>query len=239
MDIDLDYLVRPVNKIGTNNVRMYKNDYCIVDNVEYFVNNLVKNGFLICSDKKFFTNHRKSYTYWWIKKKKDMTLIHIDAHSDLYGNSLRDLTLLSDIDMGCDNYIWYGIRDGYISKIYWVVPDGLYDLSDPELACRFLGKNILACHNYVDGRLLMKMNVKTRTGDKVIDYTVCTLDKLPEINGVELLTVATSPEFTPEEADAEIFKALELLGASDEEFGRIKKLHFEMNSDYLLNLETK
>lgn len=57
VDIDLDYLVKPVNKTGTNNVRAYRGDSCEVEGVHNFVQSLLSKGLFNCTDKKFFTNH--------------------------------------------------------------------------------------------------------------------------------------------------------------------------------------
>lgn len=228
VDIDLDYLVKPVEKESINNIRIYNNNKSIVDNVEMFVNKLDEKGLLGTSNRKFFTNHRKSYTYWWIAKRQNMTVIHIDAHSDLYRNRNSDLTMLRDTDMGCDDYIWYAIRDGFISKLYWVVPENLYDLSSSSIVKRFIPENMIKYYIYENEILNIIFNVKTRLGNRIIDYKICTIENLPQFKMPELITVATSPEFIPQSADNEIFKALELLGAGNDEIERIKRMHSEM-----------
>lgn len=231
LDIDLDYLVTPVRQKSINNIRVYKNDECSVYDINKFAEQLMKKGLLGAKERKFFTNHRKSYTYWWIKKYMDMTLVHIDAHSDLYRNRSRDLTQLSDTDMSCDDYIWYAIRDGFISRIYWVIPDGLYNLEDKELAYRFISSDMLESCSYTDNMLNINFSIKTRVGEKNIQYSICTLDNLPEFNEIDMLTTATSPEFIPQAADKYIEETLGLLGASCEDIMRIMTLHKEMPSN--------
>lgn len=228
VDIDLDYLIKPVRTKSINNVRLYRNEKCETGDLDAFIDALREKGLLNVKEKKFFTNHRKSYTYWWIKKLTGMTLIHIDAHSDLYRNRSSNLNALRDTDMSCDDYIWYAIRDGFIEKIYWVIPEGLYDLSDGSLPERFIQREMTESTSYSDGVLNIKFKVITRFGEKVIDYTVTTIEKLPVLMGCELLTAATSPEFIPLAADKLIKDALEKLGADGETVERIMKQHFEM-----------
>lgn len=228
LDIDLDYFVKPVKKEGINNVRLYKDEYGEVSGVENTIKILEKKGLLNPYEKKFFTNHRKSYTYWWIKKLENITLIHIDAHSDMYRNKSMDLNFLRDTDMNCDDYIWYAIRDGFISSIYWIPPNGLYDLSQEKIAEKFIPKEILKDYYYEDEILNILLKVNTRKGMKIVDYKITTIDNLPKFDGCNLMTVATSPEFTPEITDKYIFDALKLLGAGDEDVKRIEKIHKDM-----------
>lgn len=231
LDIDLDFLVSPVRQKSINNVRVYKNDKCKISDVDEFIKALNTKGLLNPKDKRFFTSHRKSYTYWWINKLMDMTLIHIDAHSDLYRVKNKALTLLCDSDMGCDDYIWYAIRDGFISKIYWVIPEGLYNLRETDLAKRFISKDMLKNYSYEDNMLKIDFEVETRLGKREIKYSICTLKALPCFDRIDFMTVATSPEFIPQDADMDIYKALKLLGASSEDIERISKMHKDMPSD--------
>lgn len=228
VDIDLDFLVSPVRQKSINNFRIYKYDLCSLIDSNNFVSKLSNKGLLNTKEKKFFTNHRKSYTYWWIKKKRDMTLIHIDAHSDLYRNKNRNLTTLRDTDMGCDDYIWYAIRDGYISRLFWVIPDNLYDLSNATIAEKFISKDMLKEYKFEDNILKIKFQVITRFGRKDLDYWILGIDDLPPIDCCDMLTLATSPEFIPQSADEGIKNTLELLGASEEDVTRIMKIHTEM-----------
>lgn len=228
VDIDLDYLIKPVMQKSINNIRMYKNIPCEISDPKLFIEKIKCRGLLNVKERKFFTNHRKSYTYWWIRKMTDMTLIHIDAHSDLYRNRSSNLTALKDTDMGCDDYIWYGIRDGFISKIFWVVPKGLYNLGNLELSRQFIEESMIIQSSCDNNIMKIKFNVYTRVGEREIDYTICTIDDLPEIESAELLTVATSPEFVPEAADSIFENLLYELGANEEETVRIMNIHRDM-----------
>jgi len=228
VDIDLDFLIKPIKQEGENNRRLYKGENCFVDDIYNFVSKLQSHGLLNSKEKKFFTNHKKSYTYWWIKRTTNNTVIHIDAHSDLYRNKQKDLTLLRDLDMNCDDYMWYAIRDGFISEIYWVVPDNSYDLKDEKVYKKFVPQNLLKSLVIEENLIHYTFDILTRIGEKTIDYFVLTFDKLPYFENIDLVTVATSPEFYSEKADEYIFKALYLLGANDEEIERIKKFHLDI-----------
>ncbi|KRQ86738.1 hypothetical protein ABG79_01490 [Caloramator mitchellensis] len=228
VDIDLDFLVKPIKQEGINNIRKYKGEDCTVSNVENFISTLNNLRLLKAKQKKFFTNHKKSYTYWWINRSLNNTLIHIDAHSDLYRNKQRDLTLLSDTDMNCDDYIWYAIRDGFIEKIYWVVPDDSYNLCDESVVKKFVPSDVLVEMSMKENQVDFLLEVITRYGIKKIQYTVLHLNQLPRFDSIDLLTVATSPEFYSDKADEHIFKALRLLGASEDEIKRIMQFHQEI-----------
>jgi hypothetical protein len=132
------------------------------------------------------------------------------------------------MDMGCDDYIWYGIRDGFISEIFWVVPGGLYDLNNMELAKQFIDESMIMYSSCEDGVMKINFSAVTRVGEREISYTICTIDKLPKIEAAELLTVATSPEFVPEDADIIFEEVLFELGAKDEEVKRIMDMHRNM-----------
>ncbi|SEF78904.1 hypothetical protein SAMN05660865_01015 [Caloramator fervidus] len=228
VDIDLDFLVKPIKQEGINNKRLYKGEECFVSDIEEFILNLKEHGLLNTKQKKFFTNHKKSYTYWWINRSLNNTVIHIDAHSDLYRNKQENLTLLKDTDMNCDDYMWYAIRDGFISKIYWVVPYNSYNLNDPKVAEKFVPQKLVKSINIKNNCIDYTLEVITRLGIKNIEYSILTFENLPNFKEIELLTVATSPEFYSEKADTYIFKALSLLGATEEELERIKKFHEKM-----------
>lgn len=228
LDIDLDYIVKPVEIKSINGIRSYAGNDCSVGGFEILMERLKSLGLDKALDKKFFTSHRKSYTYWWIKKRMDMTLIHIDAHSDLYRNRSYDITGLKDTDMGCDDYIWYALRDGFISRLYWIVPEGLLDFKNKELHRKFISDEMLIDFKNYDDKLEMTFKVLTRIGEKKIPYTICTADKLCIREKPELMTVATSPEFVPLKADESIFSALKELGASYSDVERITKMHTEM-----------
>lgn len=228
VDIDLDYLVKPIKKESINNIRLYRDEECTLDSVENFLEKLKARGLLETREKKFFLSHRKSYTYWWIKKSRNNTLIHIDAHSDMYRNKNRDLTLLRDTDMGCDDYIWYAIRDSFVDRVYWVIPENSYDIYSQEFIERTLPKSMLLGYRHEDNMLKAVLSVNTRDGEKEIEYNITHLEDLSSFNDIEMLTLATSPEFVPLSADFEFERAMRLIGAGEDEVKKIMKSHRDM-----------
>lgn len=124
LDFDMDFFVRPIYKESRDNHRDYLNEPCQLMPMKTFFQTLANKN--LCwkeSDVKIFTSHKKSYTFWWTRKYKNCTLIHIDAHSDFYRPKGRDLMAMGNHEITCYNYIWYAVRDGYVKKIYWVLPE--------------------------------------------------------------------------------------------------------------------
>ena len=124
LDFDMDFFVRPIHKEARDNHRDYLNEPTQLQPMEDFFKMLEsKNLRWEQEDVKLFTNHKKSYTFWWTRKYKDCTLIHIDAHSDFYRPKGRDLMSMGNHEITCYNFIWYAVRDGYVNNIYWVIPE--------------------------------------------------------------------------------------------------------------------
>lgn len=217
LDIDMDYFVAPIENVSVDNVRLYHDRSCTAMPVEPVVRKLKECGLEWERAKiSCFTNHKTSYTHWWISKKQDNILIHIDAHSDMYRNSQRDLRKLSNGDIGCYNYIWYAIRDGYVSEVYWIIPESIKGLMEQQNAAGIINKELIVDSFRDDGGLHIIMNCVLATGEaKQIPVHVCTIDMLPEFNAAcDKVTLATSPEFIPAEADELVFEYIKGFGAS-------------------------
>lgn len=216
LDVDMDFFVLPIELVSVDNIRLYAEKPCETFAVAPFVEKLKQRGLDWHKEHiSCFTNHKTSYTHWWIKKKKNNRLIHIDAHSDLYRNYHKDLRKLSNGDIGCYNYIWYGIRDEYIDEIYWVIPDSIGSLLDVEKACGIIHPDLIKTVNLDDSGLHIWMECVVITGEaKEIPIHVCTIDKLPMMNGTcQKVTLATSPEFIPAASDEMVFEYIEAFGA--------------------------
>ncbi|RYD01915.1 hypothetical protein N752_27710 [Desulforamulus aquiferis] len=137
LDIDLDYFVAPIMKESFLNHRPLKGEnFSYADPFKLF--NILKARGIALGQKRFmFSNHMQSHLRWWLNKSTDNVIIHIDAHSDLYGNSKPDLITLKQL--GCQNYLWHSIREDLVSELYWVFPDGSIDLD----TLRYLVKSLL------------------------------------------------------------------------------------------------
>lgn len=231
LDIDMDFFVEPIEKESVDNQRLFHDKECKVFPVAPLVDKLNEKGLSWDKSKiSCFTNHKTSYTHWWIMKKNACVLIHIDAHSDLYRNSCKDLRLLHNGDIGCYNYIWYGIRDCYINEVYWVIPDSLMELLKIEKASSIINSELIMEKSRDEMGLHILMECIVITGEvKQIPLHVCTIDMLPTIKGVcEKVTIATSPEFVPAACDELVFELLECFGAPAELAQNIYQQHKNM-----------
>jgi|GEM_PF-1391977 len=231
LDIDMDFFVEPIEKESVDNVRLYHDRPCTTFPIAPFVDKLHRKGMFWERGKiSCFTNHKTSYTHWWIMKKQNNTLIHIDAHSDLYRNSNRDLRLLHNGDIGCYNYIWYGIRDCFIEEVYWVIPDSMKTILDLEKADTIINSSLIIEKTLDAEGLHILMECIVITGEvKQIPVHISTVEQLPEFEGsCDKVTIATSPEFVPAASDVLVFELMEAFGASRDMAQNIYKQHKDM-----------
>ena len=231
LDIDMDYFIEPIEKESVDNIRLFYDKECQVFSASSVVDKLKIRGINWCNSKiSCFTNHKTSYTHWWISKKQDNLLIHIDAHSDIYRNTSKDLRLLHNGDLACYNYIWYGIRDGYIGEVYWVIPDSLKKLIDVKEAGSIINNDLILTKAVDEEGMHILIECVIITGEvKQIPIHICTIDQLPNVKGVcEHVTIATSPEFVPAASDEFVFELLEDFGASEAVAQNIYKQHKDM-----------
>lgn len=231
LDIDMDFFVAPIQKASVDNVRLYYDAPCGLTAAEPAVRHLKEQGLRWTRDNiSCFTNHKTSYIHWWMSKKQNQLLIHIDAHSDMYRNTKSDLRLLHNGDLGCHNYIWYGIRDGYIGEVIWVIPDSLSYLLQEEQAQGIINSALIR-EKYTDSKgLHILMECIVISGEsKLIPVHICTLAQLRDMEGsCAKVTIATSPEFIPEEADEFIFELFDAFDVPEGTAQNIYKQHKEM-----------
>ncbi|MGE5632839.1 MAG: hypothetical protein ACM3TR_17365 [Caulobacteraceae bacterium] len=233
LDIDMDYFVTPVEKISVDNIRIFHDMECETSPVGPVADKLIESG--LSWDKNVihcFTNHKKSYTYWWMCKRKGYTVIHIDAHSDLYRNYNKDLRLLPNGEISCYNYLWYAIRDHYIDEIYWVIPDSQRFLIDDGKAEAIINRALIK-NSYKDSKgMHIHFGCICIDGvEKDIVLHACTIEKLPYMKAAcDIVTIATSPEFIPAKADSLVYELFECFDASDDVKKNIYRQHLDMLS---------
>jgi len=229
LDIDLDYFVTPVLKESITNRRPAGNPASVVSDPGELLATLQGKGLQFGSKRYLFTNHMQSHLRWWINGKKDNTVIHIDAHSDLYGHSYPDLSRLKPL--GCQNYLWHSIREGLISEIYWVFPDLLLDLGDSHLISRMFSPAQLGLVDFKDNILHVELNCTLLGGQaKKVSYHLLSAKHLPNFEDTaEIITVASSPEFIPRQADDRLLSIGKLLDFDEEIVQRVLTQHKEMN----------
>jgi hypothetical protein len=231
LDIDMDFFIEPIVKESVDNIRLYHDLEGTFFPVASVVDKLKVRGIsweesvISC-----FTNHKTSYTHWWISKKQGNLLIHIDAHSDLYRNSSRDLRLLHNGDIGCYNYIWYGIRDGFIGEVYWVIPESLGEILSVRYADSIINSNLIINRIADEKGLHILLECIVATGKtKQITVHVCAIEQLPSFNKVcDKVTIATSPEFIPANCDELVFELIKCFGAREAIAQNIYKQHKDM-----------
>ncbi|MDF2520601.1 MAG: hypothetical protein K0R84_1229 [Clostridia bacterium] len=231
LDVDMDYFVSPIVKVSVDNVRLYHNESSGVEAAAPAVKTLREHGLSWKAESiSCFTNHKTSYTHWWISKKRDNILLHIDAHSDMYRNGSKDLRKLPNGNIQCYNYIWYGIRDEYIGEVYWVIPNSIKELMEPHRAPEIINKELISEVHRDDRGLHIIIECIVITGElKKVPVHVCTIDMLPHFDAVcHKVTLATSPEFVPASCDDFVFEFLLSFGGSKETAQNIYNQHKNM-----------
>ncbi|MDD3492940.1 MAG: hypothetical protein PHZ19_05540 [Candidatus Thermoplasmatota archaeon] len=155
-------------------------------------------------------DHGEAYWRWAFAMDQGLppthgaTLVHVDAHSDWYR------TVPKEIHAG--NFILWAIKTGYISQVWWVLPDWM-DWQAPD-ASRFLQKEPLG-KPWVEGDALCA-RVGTATARLV------TLDKLPRFDRpARMVTLCSSPGYTPPAALPLWRDLLERFGQDAERHSRI------------------
>ena len=233
LDIDMDFFTEPIYKASVDNIRLYHDKEGSCMSVAPLVDKLKQKGLSWEGSKiSCFTNHKVSYTHWWIAKRSNNLLIHIDAHSDLYRNRNKDLGQLHNGDLGCYNYIWYAIRDGYVDEVYWVIPDSMKELLIEEKATEIISNDLIKKVWKNEEGLHIQMECIVITGEpKHIPVHICTMEQLPQFDAFcTKVTIATSPEFMSAACDELIFELLESFEAPKELAHNIYKQHKDMLS---------
>jgi tetratricopeptide (TPR) repeat protein len=65
-------------------------------------------------------NHDEAYYLWKDSGMSETTVVHIDAHHDLYETEGTKVPCISD-------YLRYALREGVAGRVYWVVPSPAWD----------------------------------------------------------------------------------------------------------------
>ncbi|AEF94529.1 hypothetical protein Desca_1681 [Desulfotomaculum nigrificans CO-1-SRB] len=228
LDIDLDYFVLPVIKESTSNRRPPDNLNCQIIDPGKLFNLLTQKGITLGPQRYIFTNHMQSHLRWWINGRRDNVILHIDAHSDLYGHNQQDLTNLKML--GCQNYLWHSVREGLVKEIYWVMPDNLMDISNPQIVKKMFSSEQLGRVNFADNILHVELICSLPGAQqKVIPYHMLYAENLPHFNETaEMVTIATSPEFYPRQADEIIKTVGKWLNFDQAKINKILQQHLEM-----------
>lgn len=230
LDIDLDYFVMPIMKESSANHRPASDEAFRIMEPAGLFSLLSKKEIAFGQKRYLFTNHMQSHLRWWLNRTTDNTVIHIDAHSDLYGHSSRCLNNLKML--GCQNYLWHSIREGLISEIYWVFPDGAVDITDPGLLQTMFAPSQLGHVSLQDDILHVDLRCELPCGqEKKVAYHLLQAADLPVFRTTaEIITVATSPEFIPREADKLIFSVGRFFHLDETVIKNVVNQHTEMKN---------
>lgn len=208
LDIDLDYFTSPIIRESVTNHRPASDQATQMANPTELFDILRAKEIGLGPNRFIFTNHMQSHLRWWLAGKPANSVIHIDAHSDLYGHSHPDLSKLKML--GCQNYLWHSIREGLIAEIYWVFPNNIVDTSNPDTVCKMFSpsqvENVSVEGNILHLDLVCLLPGGTR---KTVAYHILKAEDLPIFKETaEIITIATSPEFIPPQYD----KLIQIVG---------------------------
>ena len=126
-------------------------------------------------------NHDEAYRIWRASGKSKKTLVHIDAHDDLWWTADQD-------NINIANFISLGLRDEIIREIFWVVPDQTWESPSCLRALRRRLKKVLKSY---PGNSVKVRGDSGQISAAVLGkpVRVCTLGNLPRIEGNVLLDI--------------------------------------------------
>ena len=130
---------------------------------------------------RLLVQHCEAYDYWRQSGIRNATCIHLDAHSDLYGSHLSPGKLISTgYQPVAGNYLRFALSIGLVADVTIVPPDWL-SLSD-------FVKDELRPYGYENQPNVHLCHLRNL--------------KIPSASQI-LVTVATSPQYTPHWIDNE------------------------------------
>jgi len=205
LDIDADFMFKPRT---SGNSRIHQEMWVSPDD---FVTKLRAAG-LRWEDGcvTLFTDHKEAYFVWREWRAHRDTLVHVDAHSDMYDTFSWCLH--------CGNYLKKAVEEGMFSKVIWVAPDWLVRGGEwARWDIPFLTMSGARESGYRPG-----VNIGDGAGTISIKhgkvkFSVLSMKdfRMPNTR-VRLVTVATSPLFVPSRETGAIRQLVEVVccGAS-------------------------
>jgi tetratricopeptide (TPR) repeat protein len=126
-------------------------------------------------------NHDRAYELWQQAGFRQRTLLHIDAHHDMWwADRVESLSIA--------NFISLAVAQNIVAKIYWVVPDGTWSTRDGRAAVR---RHLRKIQDGYPGTRASCLWERRRVRTAVMDrpLVVCSLDSLPRLPEPVLLDV--------------------------------------------------
>ena len=126
-------------------------------------------------------NHDEAYYTWRDANAKQKTLIHIDAHHDMWWTPENTRTTIA-------NFICPGLKEEMVREVFWVVPDQTWELSKSRKAVLRHLKEIVT--RYPDSQPVTRINSR-RVSTAVLGkpLTICSVDELPPLAEDVLLDI--------------------------------------------------
>ena len=126
-------------------------------------------------------NHDEAYRIWRASGKSKRTLVHIDAHDDLWWTADQG-------NINIANFISLGLQDEIVREIFWVVPDQTWKSPSCLRALRRRLKKVLKSY---PGNSIQVRGDSGQISTAVLGkpVRVCTLGNLPRIEGNVLLDI--------------------------------------------------
>lgn len=187
VDIDADYMLD--RRLPPSNDRGRLAERWISPN--HILNLLQSRGLSVVDKIKHCKDHAEAYSFWRSIDAHNCTCFHIDAHSDMYGSCIEPEYLLSiGYKPVAGNYLRFALALGIVSKLVLVPPDWF------PLSC-YSAEELLPYGYHNDPRI-----------------KVCYLAeiKVPAASLI-IVTIATSPQYTPSWIDAEAEKLFRIFNS--------------------------
>lgn len=148
-------------------------------------------GLSVVHEIRYCKDHSEAYDFWRSINAHNCICIHVDAHSDMYGSSIEPERLLSvGYKPVAGNYLRFALASGIVSKLILVPPDWY------PLSC-YLAEELLRYGYHNDPRI----NVRHLAEIKVPPASLI------------IVTIATSPQYTPSWIDGEAKKLFRLFNS--------------------------
>jgi tetratricopeptide (TPR) repeat protein len=126
-------------------------------------------------------NHDRAYELWQQAGVRQRTLLHIDAHHDMWwADNVGSLSIA--------NFISLAIAQNLVREIYWVVPDATWSTSEGRAA---VGRHLRKIQDGYPGTRAPHRSERRRIRTSVMDrpLVVCSLDSLPRLSESVLLDI--------------------------------------------------
>lgn len=130
---------------------------------------------------RVFELHDAALDVWREAGVDDRTLVHIDAHHDMWWVD-------DDGSTTAANFLCPALTSGMFRDIYWVVPDGAFHSCDARRALRRQIKSLLRCHPD-DARIVSSDAASITATIQGRLFRICTLDTLPKMRDEVVLDI--------------------------------------------------